>query len=206
MPPAPLGRPRQRSDRETRNDVIHFLDEFGPGVGVPTLRDCFPAMTRAELDDLLKRYLRVWRERNRQPLRALHWAMPGRVCAIDYAEPPTPIDGRFDYLLAVRDLASGLQLLWQPVEASTGANAASALDTLFTVYGAPLVLKSDNGGHFICPDIQDLLTGHGVESLLSPPYWPRYNGAIEAGIGRRQKKPKHSWALPRRKRSRNPAV
>ena len=24
---------------------------------------------------------------------------------------------------------------------------------------------------------------HGVASLFSPPHWPRYNGAVEAGIG-----------------------
>jgi transposase InsO family protein len=163
--------------------MIHFLDEFGPGVGVPCLRECFPVMSRAELDELLKRYRRVWRERNRQPLRVLHWEMPGRVWAIDYTKSTSPVDGRFEYLLAVRDLASGLQLLWQPVEAATGVNAACELDMLFAVHGAPLALKSDNGGTFTCPIVQDLLAAHRVECLLSPPRWPRYNGAVEAGIG-----------------------
>lgn len=179
----PLGRPLIRSPRDQRNAVIHFLDEFGPQVGLPTLRECFPEMCRAELENLLTRYRCVWRERNREPLRVLHWPVAGRVWAIDYAEPPSPIEGRWNYLLAARDLASGMQLLWLPVEAATGANAASALDTLFAVHGAPLVLKSDNGGHFCCPAVQDLLRDHQVESLLSPPHWPRYNGAIEAGIG-----------------------
>jgi transposase InsO family protein len=179
----PLGRPRQRSNREARNEVIHILDEFGPGVGVPTLRECFPEMGRAELEDLVQRYRRVWRKRNRQPLRVLSWPVVGRVWAIDYAEPVLPVDGRYSYLLAVRDLASGMQLLWQPVEAATGANAARALDMLFAVHGAPLVLKSDNGGPFTCPDVQNLLQSHQVECLFSPPRWPRYNGAIEAAIG-----------------------
>ncbi|MBA4192193.1 MAG: hypothetical protein C0467_29825 [Planctomycetaceae bacterium] len=31
--------------------------------------------------------------------------------------------------------------------------------------------------------VRQLLKTHGVESLLSPPYWPAYNGAVEAGIG-----------------------
>jgi putative transposase len=183
QPALPLGRPVIRSPREERNAVIHFLDEFGPQVGVPMLRECFPTMRGAELEDLLKRYRRVWRERNRLPLRVLHWPVIGRVWAIDYAEPPAPIDGRWEYLLAVRDLASGMQLLWLPVEAATGANATSALAMLFATHGAPLVLKSDNGGHFTCPAVQDLLRTHQVECLFSPPYWPRYNGAIEAGIG-----------------------
>jgi transposase InsO family protein len=88
--------------------------------------------------------------------------------------------------LAVRDLASGRQLLWRPVEAATAEIARDALIALFAEHGAPLVLKSDNGGPFGCPAVRDLLHGHGVESLFSPPRWPRYNGAIEAGIGAMQ--------------------
>jgi len=182
-PPVPLGRPRDRSPRDIRNEVIHFLDEFGPGVGVPSLHDCFPTLTRGELDELLKRYRRVWRQRHRVPLHVLHWPVPGRVWAIDYAEAPAPIEGRFDYLLAVRDLATGMQLLWQPVAAATGANAALALRSLFAVHGTPLVLKSDNGSHFTADAVQALLREAKVACLFSPPHWPRYNGAIEAGIG-----------------------
>jgi transposase InsO family protein len=182
-PACPLGRPAERSSRAARNDVIHLLDELGPRVGLPTLRECFPALSRAELEDLLGRYRRVWRERNRQPLRVLHWPVPGRVWAIDFAEPPQPVDGRDGYLLAVRDLASGMPLLWRPVEAATATQARDALAGLFAEHGAPLALKSDNGSHFTGGVIADLLAAHRVEHLLSPPHWPRYNGAIEAGIG-----------------------
>jgi len=30
---------------------------------------------------------------------------------------------------------------------------------------------------------EELLAAHGVWALCSPPYWPRYNGSVEAGIG-----------------------
>ena len=181
-PACPLGRPAVRSSRDARNAVIDLLDELGPQVGVPALRECFPALSRAELDDLLRRYRRVWRERHRQPLRVLHWPVPGRVWAIDFAEPPAPIDGRFGHLLAVRDLASGTPLLWRPVTAATASEAAAGLTELFAEHGPPLVLKSDNGSHFTGGAVPDRLAAHRVEHLLSPPYWPRYNGAIEAGI------------------------
>jgi transposase InsO family protein len=179
----PLGRPRLRSSRAERNAVIHLLDERGPAVGVPTLRDCFPAMSRAELTELQADYRRLWRERNREPLRVLDWPVPGRVWAIDYTGPLPAVDDRYPHLLAVRDLATGMQLLWRPLSAANGENAADALERLFAVHGAPLVLKSDNGGPFIGGAVPDLLREHRVESLLSPPRWPRYNGAIEAGIG-----------------------
>ena len=53
---------------------------------------------------------------------------------------------------------------------------------VFAEHGPPLVLKSDNGSHFTGGNFPDLLAAHRVEHLLSPPYWPRYNGAVEAGI------------------------
>jgi putative transposase len=178
-----LGRPPVRSPREQRNDVIQLLDELGPGLGLPTLRDCFPEMARAELADLLRRYRRVYRARHQQPLRILHWTTPGSVWAIDFAEPPRPIDGRYAYLLAVRDLASGQQLLWLPINDATSPQVVTALTPLFVVHGAPLVLKSDNGSAFGTPALQALLAQFGVHSLFSPPYTPAYNGSIEAGIG-----------------------
>ncbi|MFO0804626.1 MAG: transposase family protein [Gemmataceae bacterium] len=177
------GRPVIHSPREDRNAFLHLLDEYGPGVGLPTLKDCFPDMLRAEQADLLRRYRRVWRERHRVPLRVLHWPEPGRVWAIDFTEAATLLDGRFQYLLAVRDLASGRSLLWQPIEHANAANAAAWLATLFTHHGAPLVLKSDNGSHFDNAAVQELLRMWNVAHLFSPPHWPRYNGAVEAGIG-----------------------
>jgi transposase InsO family protein len=187
-PPRLLGRPLLRSSRDRRNEVIHLLDEIGPHLGVPTLREHFPTMCRAELADLVQRYRAVWRERHRQPLRILHWTTPGRVWAIDFAEAPAPIDGRFSYLLAVRDIASSMQLLWQPIEAPTAEAAAAVLAPLFVLHGAPLVLKCDNGSPFGAPAVQDQLAQHRVATLFSPPGMPRYNGAIEAGIGSHKKR------------------
>ncbi|MBA4192766.1 MAG: hypothetical protein C0467_32785, partial [Planctomycetaceae bacterium] len=163
--------------------MIRFLDEHGPRVGVATLRECFPAMTRSELADLLRRYRRVWRRRNRVPLRVLTWCVPGRVWAIDFSGPMSAIEGRYPYLIAVRDVCTGQQLLWRPVEEATGEVARDALTALFAEHGPPLVLKSDNGSPFTGHAVRQLLKTHGVESLLSPPYWPAYNGAVEAGIG-----------------------
>ncbi len=140
-------------------------------------------MSRAELADLVTRYRRVWRKRNRVPLRVLTWSVVGSVWAIDFTGPRPAIEGRYPYLLAVRDLASGRQLLWLPVEAATGEVARDALAGLFAEHGAPLVLKSDNGSPFTSAVVEELLAEHDVVALFSPPYWPRYNGSVEAGIG-----------------------
>jgi transposase InsO family protein len=181
--PPLVGRPPARSTRDERNAVIGYLDQYGPSLGLRPLCDAFTGMARAELDDLLGRYRRVWRRRHRQPLCRLHWTRPGTVWAIDFATPPAPIDGIHLTLLAVRDLASGRQMLWQPVHAATAAVAAEVLAGLFLVHGPPLVMKSDNGSAFGAPAVATVLHDFGVLSLFSPPHTPSYNGAIEAGIG-----------------------
>jgi transposase InsO family protein len=181
--PVLLGRPIRRSPRDARNAVIHFLDERGPHVGVPTLRACFPGMGRAELTDLVCRYRRVRRRRNRMPLRVLSWPVVGSVWAIDFTGPRPAVEGRYPYLLAVRDLASGYQLLWRPVGAATAEVARDALAALFAEHGPPLVVKCDNGPPFTAVAVEELLARSGVVALVSPPYWPRYNGSVEAGIG-----------------------
>jgi len=183
LPIVPLGRPLRAAGRQERNDVIHFLDAWGPGVGLPTLQTTFPTLARAALADILGRYRRVWRRLNQQPIHVLHWSEVGRVWAIDFHGPRPPLDGLYPDLLAVRDLASGQQLAWLPVADATATTVVSALTSLFVVRGAPLVLKSDNGSAFGANEVQNLCARFGVQNLFAPPRTPRYNGSIEAGIG-----------------------
>jgi transposase InsO family protein len=177
------GRPVLRSERPPRTAVLELLASVGPGVGLAVLQGQFPEMPRAELADLLRRYRQVCVRRHQQALHVLHWQRPGAVWAMDYAEPPLPLEEGFTDLLAVRDLASGFQLLWLPVPSATAATTVAALLSLFMLYGAPLVLKMDNGSPFVAALTQELLAQWQVVPLYSPPGVPQYNGAIEAGLG-----------------------
>ena len=102
---------------------------------------------------------------------------------MDFTQPPAPIDGEYRYLLLIRDLASGRQLLALPCHAESAQVATVALRALFRLCGRPLVIKMDNGSAFIAAETQALLREHGVFALYSPPCTPSYNGSIEAGIG-----------------------
>ena len=179
----PLGRPTLRSSRQDRNEVIEVLYELGPATGLPTLQACFPGMPRAELDDLLHRFRRIWSIRHQHTAHRLRWLVPGTVWAMDFTEAPQPIDGLYRYLLAVRDLASGRQLLWLPLRTATAAETIPALEPLFVRHGPPLVLKTDNGSPFCAEATREFFAVWGVFPLFSPPHTPRYNGAIEASIG-----------------------
>jgi hypothetical protein len=150
----PRGRPPVTCDVATRNQVIRFLhDVTGPAVGLPALRPLFPQVPRCILADLLRRYRRVWRRRWCRKGYRLTWHVPGAVWAMDFSEAPHPIDGAYEYLFAVRDLASHYQIAWIPVP---DLRAQTVLPLLWQLFGE-----------------------HG----FSPARQPRYNGALERSNG-----------------------
>jgi transposase InsO family protein len=191
-----VGRPPTRSPLPVRQAILGYLKLIGPGIGVPSLQEHFGDVARNELADLLQRYRAVCRARRPQSSRVLHWQAPGRVWAVDFTEPSRygctpslpPIAGRYPYVLAVRDLASGYMLAWQPLPDLSAEITAEALRLLFALHGAPSVLKVDNGSAFRAALFQGLLEASGVIPLYSPPSCPMYNGAIEAAIGSLKKR------------------
>jgi hypothetical protein len=191
----PLGRPCRRSLVAMRNAAINLMDSEGPWIGLPALQHAFPQMARGELANLQVRFRRIWRLDNRYFGHVLHWHQPGTVWAMDHVDPPQPIDGLWLHLLAVRDLASGCQLLWLPVADETARSTIAALESLFRQHGPPLVLKCDNGSGFIAEDTRDFLARWRAWPLFSPPYLPSYNGGCEAGNGAQQVRTHHQAAL-----------
>jgi transposase InsO family protein len=160
-----------------------LLDLLGSVATLPTLRRSFPELARAELEERLWAYRHDVLLKNGVEILSLRWTWVGAVWAMDFVQPPAPVDGCFPYVLAVRDLASGKALLWLPVREKSGASVRDALRALFVELGAPLVLKHDNDGPFIACETSELLAAHGVVGLRSPCYYPEYNGACEAGNG-----------------------
>lgn len=188
------GRKLDRPDAETRDLVLAVFGLMGPEVGLPTLRALFPDVSRAELEDLVRRYRHAFRRRTSAVVHALRWSHPGSVWAIDFTWPPEPIDGIYERILVVRDLASGAQLAAMPVH---GEDARAVIDLLWALcreYGPPLVLKSDNGSGFVAEETRHALALWDILPLVSPPGTPSYNGACEAGIGSLKTRAHHESA------------
>ena len=73
------------------------------------------------------------------------------------------------------DLASGkvrMALLTTDLKPDT---ALTALEMLIERHGAPLIITSDNGCHFIADTVRHMLKRHRVLHLYYPPYTPGYN-------------------------------
>jgi transposase-like protein len=177
----PRGPQLQQLSLETRITIGALYALIGPPLSLEVLRSLFPTESPTALEELRRNLKREYRAANRACLKTLRWSRPGTVWAMDFFYPPTPIDGLWKYVLVVRDLASGRFLLVMPTPDREAQTVIQVLRLLFFLYGTPLVLKSDNefDAEAICALLQEL----GVFLLLSPPECPRYNGAVEAGIG-----------------------
>lgn len=177
------GRPCRDATPEEQSLVTAILDETGPRLGVPALRAGCPTTSPSILTYLVKSYRRAYQADHQQMVESLHWKRAGTVWAMDHSQPPRPIDGCYDQIFAVRDLASGMQLAWAPVLGATVLEALPVLEGLVRMHGPPLVLKSDNGSAFKSAEFSQWLDRWQIEPLLSPVRMPRFNGACEAGIG-----------------------
>lgn len=181
---ARLGRPPRLCAPETVADIKRLLWIVGPCGSVDYVREQFSKVPRTVVEDIVRSFKRDLEDRRKAALLMCTWTKPGTVWAADWTEPDFPIDGgRYPKVLVVRDLASGNILLALPVERTSGKLATFAMGCLFETHGAPLVLKTDNGPEFIEEGFVAFLLEHKVTHLLSPEYYPEYNGAIEAGIG-----------------------
>ena len=181
-PDRAVGRPRFALDRETRSAIRRAVKELGVRTGVATFQKRFPQVPRRVLAAVKNHYRRTLLRWRRRQLARLEWTQPGRVWAIDHAEPPLTIDNKYDYLLSVRDLGSGLQLAWEEIGSADADTTVTVLTRLFAEHGPPLVLKSDNGKALTQGGVPALLAQHHVTPLVSPVYRPQYNGSCEAGV------------------------
>lgn len=179
----PLGRPCDRGDPLVRNEAIGLMRCVGPGISLSAVQATFPTLARREVQSLHARFRWHCRQDNQRLLHVLHWRQPGAVWAMDHVEPSLSIDGRWPYVLAVRDLTTGCQLAWLPVLDESAEATMAVLQRLFLEHGPPLVLKSDNGPGFLAEATRRFLDSWQVLPLYSPPYTPEYNGGIEAGNG-----------------------
>lgn len=173
------GRPPRCATPAERRDAIDFLVEYGREVPVQALCKQVPGVPRVELADLRRRFQRISRWRRDRHRGKLLWKRVGTVWAIDFTELAEYVGGTDRWILAIRDLTSGYQLAWLAFPTATAEGVIQILRGLFVEFGAPLVLKSDNGSQFIAHSTLALLAEWRVTPLFNPPRRPAYNGGLE---------------------------
>ena len=177
------GRLPRPASREVRNQVFRFLRQRGWATPLAGLRVAFPDVPRCDLKEILSRYRRLQKRKQQRRQSRLHWQRPGTVWAADFKERREPIEGRYGWILAVKDLASRCQLAWLPVAEANARTVQATYARLFEEHGPPLVLKSDNGGPFRDEQTKELLAEYDVVPLYNPRRRTAYNGGVERANG-----------------------
>jgi len=145
---------------------------------------CREAVSRRALGRMVAAARLEWRRQRRHGLRRVKWREPGLAWSMDDAFLGRDGQGRKTWFHLVQDLASQHKFRELIVGDQPGGDeVARHPRRLFDRYGAPLILKEDNGKNLNAAAVKRVLDEYGVIRLTSPPYYPPYNGAVEHGIG-----------------------
>lgn len=141
------------------------------------------SISRRAFQILVRQARREHRRQQRAQLQNITWSAPHLAWAIDAAEYRRDAAGQKLYFAATQDLASRYCFTpWADVQLC-GEAIAAHLHKLFDQHGAPLLLKRDNGSLFNNGSVDEVLARWQVLPLNSPPYYARYNGAMEKSVG-----------------------
>ena len=69
--------------------------------------------------------------------------------------------------------------LVEPVTSTSASAVIPKLDQMFTIFGTPNVVKSDNGPPFSGEDFSKFAKDLGIKHRKVTPLWPRANGEVE---------------------------
>ncbi|KAK6179270.1 hypothetical protein SNE40_011672 [Patella caerulea] len=108
----------------------------------------------------------------------LPWKWPSRIWQrlhIDYAEFQ-----KQNYLIVIDSHSKWLEVFNMP--STTSARTIEVLRALFSSYGIPEDVVSDNGPQFKSAEFEQFMMNNGIRHICTPPYHPASNGAAERSV------------------------
>ena len=114
------------------------------------------------------------------PKAPLHpWEWPSRPWSRLHIDHAGPFHGKL-FLIVVDAYSKWIDVQIVP---STSAEATiAALRPIFSTFGLPQQLVSDNGTGFTSAQFQEFLSQNGVKQILTSPYHPSSNGLAERAV------------------------
>ena len=107
----------------------------------------------------------------------IHSTAPMQRLSLDF-KGPLPSSSRNTYILTIIDEFSRFPFAI-PCPNMTAASVIKCLDSLFSMFGTPDSVHSDNGPAFISKELRDYLLQRGISHSKSSIYHPVGNGQVE---------------------------
>ena len=90
--------------------------------------------------------------------------------------PTSPFE--FSHVLDTTDVASKFTIL-RPLKSKSATEVATQLMDIFSTFGPPKILQSDQGREFDNSLLENICSNFGIDKRLSAAYSPRTNGLVE---------------------------
>ncbi|BHF61522.1 hypothetical protein SprV_0100449700 [Sparganum proliferum] len=130
-----------------------------------------------DIDDLVRRCSRCQQAAKMPPRQPpVPWEPPERPWSRVHIDFAGPLNG-VSYLILVDAYSKWPEIA--PLNPATASATIAFLRRIFSQYGLPEVLVSDNGSQFISSSFEDFCGQHNIQHLRSPPYHPQSNGQAE---------------------------
>lgn len=104
------------------------------------------------------------------------WPKTGKPWSRIHVDYAGPFDG-YHFLVIVDSHSKWPEIFM--TDRTTSFNTIKLLRQLFSQFGMPEVIVSDNGAQFTSIDFADFCTRNGISHIRSPPYHPQSNGQAE---------------------------
>ena len=166
-----------------RGDVLVQLHEGHPGTtrmkGLSRMYVWWPGISK-DVEETVQDCIPCQQQQSKPPVAPLHpWAWPTRPWArlhIDYAGP---IHGQM-FLIIIDAHSKWIEAI--PTSGSTSRVVIEELRFLFSQFGLPECVVSDNGTCFTSAEFKGFLKKNGINQILSAPYHPSTNGLAERAV------------------------
>ena len=183
-------RPCSEPPPDQRADIIlqhHLRGHFGTKATIDAIREAgfdWPNMT-AQAKEVCAKCLPCQRhniaKRGYHPLSPIAATQPFDHVAIDLSGPfPTSPRGNH-YLFVLVDIHTRFVCLRAMPDKKMATVGATLFD-VFTAFGFPKIVQSDNGAEFVNSVLEHLFAGAKVDHRLITPYHPRANGIAERTV------------------------
>ena len=162
-------------------DIVQLSHGQSRTQGTGALYGCHASsVSRRDLQSMVAMARHDENTLHRQNLRRISWNVPNVAWSMDPCEyGGRDAAGAKVYLNHMQDLAARYKFTPMTGDVPRGEEISGYLAATFDRFGAPLILKRDNGGNLNHAAVNAVLEDYFVLPLNSPVHYPPYNGAIE---------------------------
>lgn len=160
--------------------VLKIIHEGHPGIVAMRALSRFYVWW-PNIDKEIEIYVQKCRncQQNRQHMSELpiySWNIPEYVWERLHMDFAGPFEGKY-WLIVVDALSKWADV--KPLHEITTKSLCNALDDIFTQFGLPRIIVSDNGRQFTSENFRTYCERKGIRHITSSPYHPRTNGLAE---------------------------